>query len=171
MNHSYSAPLQIPLKQFVNCASPLCVANVTWHLVTQDAGQHYTRECWDLTLLPHCPTSSWSVRFWVSGGRATTKIPFHYLTESTRGGEVCWVWDYTGSCRSTYRPPDGRYDGMWVPDTACSCVKLVFVVGRGAGGGGIFWERQTRNICEPDVKIFVTNLDAFKRCLALPHLV
>jgi hypothetical protein len=145
------------LQRIVNRASPLCAVNVTSHLVTQTAGQHYTRECWDLTLLLQCPASPWSVRFWVSVGRATTKIALHYLTTSTRGGAVWAVWDYTESCLSvclsvcpsTYRP-------LTVDTTGYKCrIQRSVVLGD-------LLRKAAKKYTWTHVKIFVIKLDPFR---------
>ena len=88
-------------------------------------------------------TSSWCVRFWVSVGRTRTKIALRYLTESTRGSGVCWVWGYTGSCPSTYRP-------LMVDTTASEyrIQRAVVWCYYYWGVGRIFSDRQTRNVCE-----------------------
>jgi hypothetical protein len=154
--HSILCTSADSLQRSVNRASPLCTVNVTSHLVTQAAGQHYTRECWDLTLLPHCPASTWSVRFWVSVGRAKTKIALHYLTASIRGGAVWSVWDYTESCLSVCLSV-GRHIAPW------RSIRQDISAGYSAQfcWGDLF--RKTDKKCMwTDVKIFVTKPDPFR---------
>lgn len=108
-------------------------------------------ECRGIT----CHTSPRHVRGWVSVGWARTKIRFPYFTENMRGtgGSNVWlVWDYTGSCRSPSRPLTVGRAGMWVPD-----MRYLGSQSPGTSTGGA--ERQSHNICQLHVKIFVIERD------------